>query len=167
MKKIYFLLFTFLITVNLAKAQEGWVTHKANDRVSIKFPSEPVELIPGTFSTIDEDSVAYIFTIVDFEKVANLDSATLAPLITTPQFAAQLKIGMKQSLPDVDLEDFTMGTWNGFTSYTSSGVDSKKKKYNIFMFIIGSKLYSASTVSPPSVSSKGNDNFVNSLTLNK
>jgi hypothetical protein len=165
MKKIYFLILTFLITVTFVKAQDGWITHKGDDRISIKFPSEPTELTPGSFIALDNDSVAYIFTIVDFEKVANLDSVALAPIITTPEFAAQLKTGIKQSLPDVDFPDFTIGTWKGFTSYSSSGLDSKEKKYDMLMFIIGSKLYSVSTVSASSVNSKGFDNFVNSIML--
>ena len=165
MKKIYLLLLPFLITVTFVNAQGGWVTHKADDKVSIKFPSEPIEYTPGSFTAFDKDSVAYIFTLVDFKKVANIDSETLAPIKNTPEFAAQLKSGIKQSLPNVDFADFVIGTWKGFTSYSSSGLDPEKKKYDMFMFIIGNKLYSASTVSAPGVSSESHDNFVNSIVL--
>src|ERR1700733_7688346 len=121
MKKIYFLIVAALIAVTTVNAQDGWVTHKGDNRISVKFPSEPKELTPGSFIAVDKDSVAYIFTIVDFVKVANIDSVALAPMKATPEFAAELKTGMKQSLPDVDLADFTIGNWKGFTSYSSSG----------------------------------------------
>ncbi len=163
MKKIYLLILIVLITLSFANAQDGWVTHKGDNRISVKFPTAPTESTPGSFTAIDKDSVAYIFTIVDFVQVANIDSVTLAPMKATPEFAAQLKTGMKQSLPDVDFPDFAIGTWKGFTSYTSSGVDSKKRKYDMFMFIIGNKLYSVSTVSGSNAGTSGRDNFVNSI----
>ena len=165
MKKIYFLIVAALIAVTTVNAQDGWVTHKGDNRISVKFPSEPKELTPGSFIAVDKDSIAYIFTIVDFVKVANIDSAALAPMKATPEFAAQLKTGMQQSLPDVNLADFAIGNWKGFTSYTSSGLDSKKKKYDMFMFIIGSKLYSVSTVTADGVGTKGRDVFLNSIQL--
>ena len=165
MKKIYFLIVVALIAVTTVNAQDGWVTHKGDNRISVKFPSEPKELTPGSFIAVDKDSIAYIFTIVDFVKVANIDSATLAPMKATPEFAAQLKTGMQQSLPDVNLADFTIGNWKGFTSYTSTGLDSKRKKYDMFMFIIGNKLYSVSTVRVDGVGTKGRDDFVNSIML--
>ena len=165
MKKIYLLIATVLITLTTVYAQDGWITHKGDNRISVKFPSEPKELTPGSFIAVDKDSVAYIFTIMDFVQVANIDSAALAPMKTTPEFAVQLKTGMKQSLPDVDLSDFSIGSYKGFTSYRSFGIDSKKKKYDLFMFIIGSKLNSVSTITAENVSTKGRDDFYNSIEL--
>jgi len=163
MKNIYILVISLFIITTTARAQTGWVTHKGDERISLKFPVEPKELTPGSFIAVDKDSVAYVFTIVDFKVVANLDSAALAPIKTSPEFADQLKTGMKTSLPDVDLPDFAVGTFKGFTSYSSIGFDSKKKKYNFFMFIVGSKLYSVSTVSKEGASAQGPANFVNSV----
>ncbi len=167
MKKIYFLIVAALIAVTTVNAQDGWITHKGDNRISVKFPSEPKELTPGSFMAVDKDSIAYIFTIVDLAQVANIDSAALAPMKATPEFAAQLKSGMEQGLPgvDLDLADFTIGNWKGFTSYRSSGLDSKKKKYDLLMFIIGSKLYNVSTVAADGVSTKGRDDFFNSIQL--
>lgn len=147
----------------IVKAQSAWVTHKGDNRISVKFPSEPKELTPGSFIAVDKDSIAYVFTIVDFVKVASIDSVALGPIKATSEFAAQLKTGMQQSLPDVTLSDFSIGTWKGFTSYTSSGFDSKKKKYDLFMFIIGNSLYSVSTVAAGGNSTKGHDTFINSI----
>jgi hypothetical protein len=166
MKKILSMVIVTLLTVTIVHAQSGWVTHKGDNRISVKFPSEPKELTPGSFmATVKDSSVVCVFTIVDFVQVAGVDSVALAPVKATPEFAAQLKSGMKQSLPDVNLADFAIGTWKGFTSYTSSGIDSKKKRYDMFMFIIGNKLYSLSTIIANGASLKGRDDFFASVEL--
>lgn len=165
MKKIFAFLIATLMTVAIVRAQAGWITHKADNRISVKFPSEPKEAIPGTFIATGKDSIAYVFTVVDFVQVANIDSVALAPMKTTTEFTDQLKSGIKQSLPDVDFADFKIGTWKGFTSYSSSGVDSKKKKYDMFMFIIGNKLYSLSTVKADGLGDKSRDDFFASIEL--
>ena len=165
-KTLMLLMAVVLLTLTVVRAQQPWVTHKVNNRVSFKFPSTPREFIPGSFMAVAPDSsVVYIFTLVDFAKVANLDSAALAPVKATPEFAAQLKTGMKQSLPDVNLSDFKIGIWKGFTCYTSSGLDSKNKEYDMFMFIIGNNLYSLSTVIANGASLKGRDDFFASIIL--
>jgi hypothetical protein len=166
MKKIFILLIAVLFTVTIVKAQTGWVTHKGDNRVSLKFPTTPTELTPGSFTAADKDSIAYVFTIVDFVKVAGIDSVAMAPIKATTEFAASMKTGLMQSLPDVTLPDFTIGTWKGFTCYKSTGFDSKKKRYDIFMFIIGNNLYSVSTVASPGTGTKGRDAFVNSIVIN-
>lgn len=131
----------------MLKAQTNWITHKADNRISVKFPTEPKELIKGTYgATLKDSSNVFVFTIVDFEEVAHIDSTALAPFKATPQFAAQLKEGMSKSLPNVNLEDFKIGTWKGFTSYTTSGTDNLNNKYTIFMILIGNKMYSLSTI---------------------
>jgi hypothetical protein len=146
MKKILLLLFSIVLIGNISKAQT-WVTHRGDNRISVKFPTEPKELIKGTYgATLKDSSNVFVFTIVDFEEVAHIDSTALAPFKATPQFAAQLKEGMSKSLPSVNLEDFKIGTWKGFTSYTTSGTDKLSNKYTIFMILIGNKLYSLSTI---------------------
>ena len=168
MKKILNVIVIVLLACTLTHAQQGWVNHKVDNKVSLKFPYPPKDLTPGTVVSISPDSsMVYIFTIVDFAKVAGLDSATLTPLETTPEFTAQLKGGIKQSLPNVDLSDFTIGTFNGFTSYTTSGSDAKKKRYDMFMFIIGTNFYSLSTVSKEGKSLDTRDKFFTSVTVTK
>jgi len=165
MKIIFTCILILLTSAVIVNAQGGWVTHVGDNRISVKFPTEPKEVTPGSFMAMDNDSAAYIFTIVDFVKVAGIDSVALAPMKTTPEFAAQLKVGMKQSLPEVDLADFTIGVWRGFSSYSSAGTDPQKKKYDIFMFIIGNKLYSTSTVRANGVGATGRDYFLKSIIL--
>ena len=157
-----------LLTLTVVRAQQPWVTHRVDNRVSIKFPSTPREFIPGSFMSVAPDSsIVYIFTLVDFAKVANLDSAALAPIKATPEFAAELKAGMKGSLPDVNFSDFTIGDFKGFTSYSTSGFDSKKKRYDMFMFIVGNNFYSLSIVTSNGSSLANRDKFFASIALKK
>jgi hypothetical protein len=97
--------------------------------------------------------------------VANIDSVALAPIKATPEFAAQLKVGIKQSLPNVNMSDFTIGTWKGFTSYTATGTDDKMKRYDMFMVIIGNKLYSFSTITASGASLQSRDIFFGTIAL--
>ena len=169
MKKTLALVMAVLLTITIVRAQVGWITHKADNRISVKFPNEPKEVTPGTFVALDKigkDSVGYSITVVDLEKVAGIDSATLTPIKATQQFADQLKAGMKQSLTDIDLQDFKISTWKGFTSYSTTGNGATKKQtMYIFMVLIGSKMYSLSSVVPNGVATTGRDEFFSSLTL--
>jgi len=160
MKKILFLVTIAMLSVTVLHAQNGWITHKGDDRVLVKFPSEPQETTPGTFVAIasKDSSTVYVFSIVDFTKFG-IDSASLVPLKTIPQFTAQLKAGMKKSIPTANFEDIKISTWKGFTSYTTTGTDPKGKKYDMFMFIIGSKLYSLSTIRLSGIDVKGRDDY--------
>ncbi len=166
MKKTIWLFIITFVCVTAGNAQDAWVSHKADNRISVKFPNEPKEVVAGTFITHDKDSVGYVLTVVDFVAVAGIDSVALAPMKDTPEFAAQLKQGMGSSLPGVTLDDFTLGKWKGFTSYTTKGINSAQKtKMYLFMVLIGNKMYSLSAVVPDSRSTKGRDDFFASLTL--
>lgn len=167
MKSLIIFVFTAIISVNFLHAQTTtWVTHKADDRVSLKFPAEPIEKIKGTFiATSKDSSIAYVFTVVDFKAKMGVDSTAIAPYKATPEFAAQLKAGIIKSLPTIELEDFKIGTWKGFTNYTSTGVDNKSKKYFMFMFIIGNKLYSVSSILSPNADLKKKDEFASTIEI--
>ncbi len=165
MKKSLFLLITLLfIVVTITKAQTAWVTHKIDSKISIKFPSEPKETKPGVFKSMSTDSTNCICTRVDLSQVG-LDSAALAAVKTTPEFLAEVKVGMKQSLPDVDLEDLKVGTWKGYTSYRTSGVNPKGKMIDYFMFIIGSDVYTMVTLRNAGVNANDRDTFFASVEL--
>ncbi len=166
MKKIYLILIFAIFSASFAKAQTDWFNHVADERISLKFPLEPRELIKGTYGTaLKDSSVAFVFTVVDFKVVANIDSTVLAPFKATREFADQLKGGMKKSLPSVEYQDFKIGTWKGFTSYTSTGLDAKNDKYNTFMVLIGNKLYSLSTIIKPGGDDSITAKYLSTLTI--
>jgi hypothetical protein len=166
MKKILAIAAVIILTASIVKAQAGWITHKADNRISVKFPAEPSDKVPGSLiATSADSSCVFVFTMVDFLEVANVDSVALAPVKDTPEFAAQLKTGVLEKLQGVNLADFTIGKWKGFTSYTSGGTDSILRRYDMFMVIIGNKLYSFSTVTRSGSSLEGRDTFLNSIEL--
>ena len=166
MKKIISLVILTVVSVTFAFAQTAWVTHKADNRISLKFPNEPKEIIAGTLAAHDKDSLTYVFTVVDFVAVAGIDSTALAPMKDSPEFATQLKQGMSSSLPNVTLDDFKISKWKGQTSYTSSGINNKdKSQLYTFMVLIGNKMYSLSIVVPAGKPTAGRDEFFSSLTL--
>jgi len=166
MKRILVCAAVMVLTAAVASAQAGWVTHKADNRISLKFPTQPEEKIPGSFIATSPDSTSvYVFTMVDFVQVANIDSVAIAPMKETPEFAAQLKTGILQQLHGVDLADLTIGKWKGFTSYTTTGSDATMRKYDMFMVIIGNKLYSFSSITKSGASLEGHDIFLKSIML--
>lgn len=166
MKKLLPLVIVALLTVTFVHAQDGWVSHKADNRIAVKFPNEPKEVIAGTFASHDKDSVTYILTLVDFVAVANIDSTALAPMQDTPEFAAQLKQGINASLPNVELNDFAIGKWKGHSSYTTTGVNAgQKSKIYMLMVLVGNKMYSLSAIIPDGRTTKGRDDFFASLAL--
>lgn len=160
-------LLLFIAVPFITNGQTNWVTHKADERISMKFPATPKEAVKGTMVATEPDSsVAYILTVLDF-TIFNIDSATLAPVKATPEFAAQLKTGMAQSMPDLLVEDLKISEWKSFTSYATTGTDTKKNKYKMMMVIIGTKLYSLTAVCKPNVDTAKADKFFASLTLTK
>ena len=66
MKYLFLLYISLFINITAVNAQDGWVTHKGDNRISVKFPTTPKELTPGSFIAFDKDSAAYVFTIFDF-----------------------------------------------------------------------------------------------------
>ena len=166
MKKIISLVILTVVSVTFAFAQSTWVNHKADNRISLKFPNEPKEIVAGTLAAHDKDSITYVFTVVDFVAVAGIDSTALAPMQDSPEFAAQLKQGMNSTLHDVTLSDFKIGKWKGHSSYTSTGINNKdKSQLYTFMVLIGNKMYSLSTVVPAGRPTAGSDEFFSSLAL--
>jgi hypothetical protein len=166
MKTISALGVILLFILNAASAQLSWVNYRADNRVLVKFPTEPQEINTGTYAAHDKDSVAYFLTVIDFVAVAHIDSVGLIPLKDTNDFAAQLKEGIVSGLPGITLGDFTISRWKGFNSYTTTGVSTDKKtKLYMFMVLIGHKMYSLLAVVPQGASTKGRDDFFASLRL--
>ncbi len=166
MKTISALGVILLFILHAACAQIAWVNHRADNRVLVRFPTEPQEINPGTYAAHDKDSVAYFLTVIDFVAVANIDSAGLVLLKDTRGFAAQFKEGIISGLPGILLNDFTISKWRGYNSYTTAGVSTDKKtKMYMFMVLIGHKMYSLLAVVPDGASLKGRDDFFASLRL--
>jgi hypothetical protein len=120
-------------------------------------------------ATNKDSSVVYIVTVIDFKVTVGIDSATLAPIQNTPEFAAQLKSGIQSTLHDVDLTDIKIGKWHDYTCYTTSGpgIGPKKNKIvSMFMILIGTKYYAMTAIVSSNTSPKIAEEFFESVTLN-
>ncbi|MES2109611.1 MAG: hypothetical protein V4577_12715 [Bacteroidota bacterium] len=143
MKKIYLFLAAIILTINISFAQAGWVDYKVDTRVSAKLPTAPQTLMEGTVMSLTPDSTVCIITKVDFKASANLDSAALAPLLGTEEFATGLRTGMLQQMAGFTLSETKTGKLHGQYSYSLDGVnEGQKLKSYTLMVVIGQYLYS-------------------------
>ncbi len=108
MKKAFYLLLIVLSASATSKAQQGWVKQNLDLKIAVNFPKSPTKTTSNgidIYTAKGPDSLGYIANMVDLKVIANLDSATLAPLKDTQEFADQLKTGMSSSMPTVTLGD--------------------------------------------------------------
>jgi len=168
MKKfLLLLLITSLSVTTVTKAQNAWINYKIDNRLSAKLPVEPKKVDENSVMASDNDGATYVITIADFEKLAGLDSAKIAPMATTAEFAGSLKTGMLSKMPGYTLGDVKVGKWKGYTCYNVEGGNGELKvKTYTFMVIVGSKLYALSAVLPASLTFSGKDDFFASVALN-
>jgi hypothetical protein len=167
MKKNLLLLIVFTLVITVTKAQNTWINYKIDSKLSIKVPNEPKQIDENSVLASDNDGAAYIITIADFQKLAGLDSAKIAPMANTPDFASSLRTGMLSKMPGYTLGDVKIGTWHGYVCYNvEGGNDASKIKVYTFMILIASKLYGLSVVVPDSLAFTGKDDFFASVALN-
>jgi len=171
MKKTWYLLLFVLILSASAKAQSTWTATKLDDKMSVKFPSEPKKATVNsvdTYAVMGKDSLGLVAAVLDFAVVAHIDEATLATMKDDPQFADQFKTGFTSSRPDFNIGDITIGKWKGNTMYTMSGPQKANKSVlYVQTVIIGSKMYMMSCVVPTGVNVANKDTFFGSLEQTK
>ncbi|RZM25379.1 MAG: hypothetical protein EOO88_19530 [Pedobacter sp.] len=171
MKKTSLILALALILSVAAKAQNNWAVKQLDNRLSVKFPSEPQKVIKNgndSYMVKEKDSVVYSAGAIDLKLVAGLDSVALAPLKDKQQFADQVVLGIASQKPTYTFGDVTVGKWNNYTTYNATGVENTtKNKLFIEMIIIGSKMYSLSCRVPANLNTKNNELFLSSPALLK
>jgi hypothetical protein len=166
MKKIFLLLITTILALNIVHAQTGWINYKIDNKFSVKLPSQPND-VQGSQIVQDKDSLVYVITVVDFVKAAGIDSATLVPMAPTQDFANSIKTGMLGQMPGFTLGDINIGKWNQLVSYHIEGENTEKRiKTFSFMILQGSHFYSLTTIVPYGKDSKSKDDFFASLVSN-
>ena len=161
--------FAFLFSSIVTQAQNNWISYKIDNKISVKFPSKPTHLSDEVLSSSSKDSSAALFiAVIDLAKIADADSAAVAKIIENPDAIKDLANVMNNNTQYAKLEDFKLGKWNGFTSYTSTavGTDPRNKYYHVFVFFIGIKAYMFSAVLSPTANSKIKDDYFSSITLN-
>jgi hypothetical protein len=151
------------------QAQTKWINYNIDDKISVKFPSPPNKESDGTLLSLSKDSTAIMSLIIlDLAQIANIDSATLAQSKENPEFVAGLRNLMNSKSHFVQLDEFKLGKWHGFTSYSSSGIatDTRNKYYNVYMLFIGTKLYLFNAILSATADSKIKDYYFSSIILN-
>jgi hypothetical protein len=166
--------FTFLFVVSCfafstqSFAQTGWVKQSLDTKVSVKFPKAPEVQEAGPtkiYKLLAEDSTAYTANAVDFEPLG-LDSATLATMAPTEEFADQFKNSFTTQLPGLKITQLDIAKWKDFNCYNIEGeVAEKKIKVYIKCVFIGSKLYSLFCAVSAKSDIKNKDTFINSIEL--
>ena len=171
MKKACYLLLFVLLLSAAAKAQTNWVTKNLDEKMSVKFPAEPQKTTTNgvaVYTVKGNDSVGYSAAVIDYNIVAHLDSATLAPMKDSQEFADQIGMGMASKRPNYTFGGVTIGKWKTYTSYSFSGVENtSKNRVVIHMILIGSKIYSLACRVPPNLATQNDDVFLNSVELLK
>lgn len=145
MRKIAFLILV-MFTVVIAKAQDGWITYKVDDKVSVKFPGEPMKS-NNEIAFRDKYDLQYSISSEDLVAHLGIDSTRLAEDQKTQDFLDFLKKRISTNLHSGVIEDFKIDNWKGYTSYRSviTGTSRKAKMY-IFMVLIGNKMYSLTAI---------------------
>jgi len=130
-------------------------------------PSTPTSGDEYSVIAMSNDSMVCVVTKIDMQKVAGLDSATLADLAPTEDFVSSVKIGMQQKMQGYTLGDARPGKWHNYYTYNIEGANAATKvKSFTFLVIISNYLYSISAVLPNDKSTQPKDDFFASLKLN-
>jgi hypothetical protein len=167
MKKIFLLLIAAILITISSQAQTAWIDYKIDNKLSVKLPVAPKVQDDGSAIAMDKDSLIYIITIVDFQKVAGIDSAALAPLLPEQEFADGIKTGILGKLPGFTMGAVKIGKLKDHYSYLMDGGNSVTKlKIYTYMIIIGDEAYSLTTLVPEKSGLKGKDDFFASVKLN-
>jgi hypothetical protein len=167
MKKIIlFAAFVFCIAF-AAQAQDSWVSQQLTPKVSVKFPFAPKIVRNAFFTSAEKDSsTAYVAFSLEAKQTFGIDSADLVEEAVKPEFAEQFKTGMQSTMPGVQLSDVTIGKWHNYVSYTTSGIDKKGQRYDMFLFFTGDRVYGFITHTKNPAVLTGRDKFIASISLN-
>lgn len=167
MKKTYLFFAAIILTINISFAQTGWVDYKIDNRVSAKLPTTPQALMEGTVMSLTPDSTICVVTKVDFKATANLDSATLAPMLGLEEFSSGLRTGMLGQMKGFALSEVKTGMLQGKYTYSLNGVnESQKVKSYTFMVVIGQYLYSFTAMVKDGRDTKHKDELFASIKVN-
>jgi hypothetical protein len=171
MKKICYLLLFVLTLSAAANAQTAWVTTKIDNKISVKFPAEPVKMSKPTgdlYVYRAADSLAYSAAMLDMNIVVHLDSTKLAQVKDMQQFADQLVKGVASSKKNYTFGAVTIGQWKTYTCYNVSAKENTNNNSLLMqMILIGSKMYMLSCRIPAGMVTKNNEVFFSSVEVLK
>ncbi len=165
------LLFSIAVILgsSVAKAQNGWIIYKIDNKLSVKLPKQPTQSNEHSFYVKDasaKDTATYVITDVDFLRTDGMDSTQLATVAPTYGFANNLRNRLQEQTKRFTLGPVMVNKWNNYICYYMVGISSSKKTMlYAFSVIIGTKLYGLIKISHENFDMK-NDYFFSSLALN-
>jgi hypothetical protein len=167
MKKVFTLLVAATVFVLTANAQDAWVKQKVDVKISVKFPKAPESMNDGMVLRFkDADSTAYTATNVDLAPMG-LDSAMLASMAPSEEFAEQFKGSFTAQIPGLEVTKMDITTWKDFNCYDIEGdVAEKKLKMTFKCIFIGSKMYTFVVAQDDKGNAKNKETFFSSIELN-
>lgn len=167
LKKTLLFFITAILSVSLVQAQNELISYKIGNKLSVKLPTQPTQADEYTVISQSKDTVTFVIATIDMQKVAGIDSATLAGMASTDEFTSEIKNGMAGKMQGYTLGDIKPGKWKGYFCYNIDGANADKKlKTYTFMVVIGNILYSLTAVLPDNKDPKVKDEFFSSLVLN-
>jgi len=164
MKKIALLGVALIATscILTVSAQTGWVKKKLDEKVSVNFPGEPEAKGPS-FKLKDKDGVSYEARVIDF-SLFGVDSAMMAAEVENGDFADQVKEGILQQSPELEIAKFETGYWNKYPAFNFEGdIKSKGQKKFGTCIIIGAKMYGLNVEGPTDLATKNKESFFKSI----
>lgn len=166
MKKIFTLFVAITVFAITANAQTAWVKQKLDDKLAVKFPKAPESLNDGMILRFkDSDSSAYTATNTDLAPMG-LDSATLATMAPSEEFAEGFKGNFIAQIPGLEISKLDISTWKDNTCYNFEGDIAEKKLHLTFKCIfIGSKLYTFVVAQDDKGNTKNKEAFFESIEL--
>ena len=130
-------------------------------------PSQPRQIDATNVMATDSNHLAYVVGLVDLVKTDGTDSTQLAAIATTPGYIKAFRDNLVGAMPGFVMGDIKLGTWHNHTSYTLEGTYTRTNaKVYMFLFIIGSNLYSITALVPENQSPKGKDDLLASIVVN-
>jgi hypothetical protein len=166
MKKILLFLFTSVLTFNTLHAQSTWINYSVDSRISVKVPFQPRKADKYSVIATTIDSIIFVIRKVEMKQAAGLDSAALANLTGTSQFADGIKNEMMTNMKGYLFGDMRQDKWHGYHSYAINADNPTSKTINYtFMFIMGDYLYSFIVISRETKDPKWKEYFFHSIRL--
>lgn len=167
LRKSFILLF---LTANclFLHAQENWFQHKANDKITIGFPSQPKKVTESSYFLKDTTGVIYGVSVIDIAKSINMEADAFNDAVVTQEFADQFLEGLAPTMPKYTFKPIKIVRLKNYPTYYIEGRDDVNKTTAYFnsVFIDGVS-YNLTCILPDGKSGKNKDIFLTNISISK
>jgi hypothetical protein len=169
MTKIITLLTIITLAMSVARAQNNWKAYDIDNKLSIKFPSEPQSMGKGGgLIAVDKDSSVYMAMVIDLGlDSSKISNEQLLAIFDKPGALNGLTKVMQSKVPDAVLSDIVKTSWKDFPCfYTEGTFTGKPLKLYCYMPLINRRLYMIAAAVQEDAIAKVKNDFWGSLMLN-